>query len=69
MNRFRILLGGVLMMSASAVMAQGAKNIRINEVLTNNTDNNLTSQPQGHFNLQGTIVSKREELINTLSGA
>ena len=39
MNRFRILLGGVLMMSASAVMAQGAKNIRINEVLTNNTAN------------------------------
>ena len=39
MNRFRILLGGVLMMSASGVMAQGAKNIRINEVLTNNTAN------------------------------
>ena len=39
MNSFRILLGGVLMMSASAVMAQGAKNIRINEVLTNNTAN------------------------------
>ena len=39
MNKFRLLLGGVLMMSASAVMAQGAKNIRINEVLTNNTAN------------------------------
>ena len=39
MNRFRILLGGVLMMSASGVFGQGAKNIRINEVLTNNTAN------------------------------
>ena len=39
MNSFRLLLSGVLMMSASAVMAQGAKNIRINEVLTNNTAN------------------------------
>ena len=39
MNSFRLLLSGMLMMSASAVMAQGAKNIRINEVLTNNTAN------------------------------
>ena len=37
MNNLKLLLSGVLMMSATAVMAQGAKNIRINEVLTNNT--------------------------------
>ena len=37
MNNFRVLLSGLLLASASAVMAQGASNIRINEVLTNNT--------------------------------
>ena len=37
MNKIRILLNGILLTSASAVMAQGANNIRINEVLTNNT--------------------------------
>ena len=37
MNKIRILLSGILLTSASAMMAQGAKNIRINEVLTNNT--------------------------------
>ena len=37
MNNFRLLLSGMMLASASAVMAQGAKNIRINEVLTNNT--------------------------------
>ena len=37
MNKFKLLLSGVLMMSTTAVWAQGAKNIRINEVLTNNT--------------------------------
>lgn len=39
MNNLRVLLSGLLLASASAVMAQGAKNIRINEVLTNNTAN------------------------------
>ncbi len=37
MNKTKILLSGLLLASTSAVMAQGAKNIRINEVLTNNT--------------------------------
>ena len=37
MNKIKILLSGLLMASTTAVMAQGAKNIRINEVLTNNT--------------------------------
>jgi len=37
MNKIRVLLGGLLLVSASAVMAQGAKNIRLNEVVTNNT--------------------------------
>ena len=37
MNKFRLLLSGLLMVSASTVFGQGAKNIRINEVLTNNT--------------------------------
>ena len=37
MNKVKILLSGILLTSASAVMAQGAKNIRISEVLTNNT--------------------------------
>ena len=32
MNRFRLLLSGILLASASMVMAQGAKNIRLNEV-------------------------------------
>ena len=38
MNNFKkLLLSSVLLTSTTAVMAQGAKNIRINEVLTNNT--------------------------------
>ena len=37
MKRTKILLSGLLLVSTSAMMAQGAKNIRINEVLTNNT--------------------------------
>jgi Na+-transporting methylmalonyl-CoA/oxaloacetate decarboxylase gamma subunit len=37
MNKVKILLSGLLLISASGVMAQGARNIRINEVLTNNT--------------------------------
>ena len=39
MNNFRLLLSGVLMFSSAAVFGQGANNIRINEVLTNNTAN------------------------------
>jgi len=38
MNDFKkLLLSSVLLASATGAMAQGAKNIRINEVLTNNT--------------------------------
>ena len=37
MNKFKLLLCSMMLTSASAVMAQGAKNIRISEVLTNNT--------------------------------
>ena len=37
MNNFRLLLSGLLLASTSAVMAQGARNIRLNEVMTNNT--------------------------------
>ena len=37
MNKNKILLSGLLLASTSGIMAQGAKNIRINEVLTNNT--------------------------------
>ena len=39
MNSFRLLLSGLLMFSATGGFGQGAKNIRINEVLTNNTAN------------------------------
>ena len=37
MKKTKILLSGLMLISVSAMMAQGAKNIRINEVLTNNT--------------------------------
>ena len=37
MNKFRLLLGGMLLFSTTTMFGQGAKNIRINEVLTNNT--------------------------------
>ena len=37
MNKIRILLSGLLLASSSQMFGQGAKNIRINEVLTNNT--------------------------------
>ena len=37
MNKIRILLSGFLLASSSQMFGQGAKNIRINEVLTNNT--------------------------------
>ena len=36
MNRFVLLLGGMLMTGTSMMFGQGAKNIKINEVLTNN---------------------------------
>ena len=37
MNKFKLLICGIMLTITSAVMAQGAKNIRLNEVLTNNT--------------------------------
>ena len=37
MNKMKILLSGLLLTSASMMFGQGAKNIRLNEVLTNNT--------------------------------
>ena len=37
MNNLRLLLGSLLLASSQMLFAQGAKNIRINEVLTNNT--------------------------------
>ena len=37
MNQIKILFGGMLLLSSSTMFGQGAKNIRINEVLTNNT--------------------------------
>ena len=39
MNKFGLLCGGLLLSGASTVFGQGAKNIVINEVLTNNTAN------------------------------
>ena len=39
MNKNTILLSGLLLLSATGVFGQGANNIRINEVLTNNTAN------------------------------
>ena len=37
MNKSKLLLGGLLLFSTSTMFGQGARNIRINEVLTNNT--------------------------------
>ena len=37
MDKFKLLLCGIMLASTSTAMAQGAKNIRLNEVLTNNT--------------------------------
>ena len=37
MINFRLLLSSILLAGTTTMMAQGAKNIRINEVLTNNT--------------------------------
>ena len=37
MNRIGLLLSGLLLIGTSAAMGQGAKNVRLNEVLTNNT--------------------------------
>ena len=37
MKKFGLLCGVLLLSSASTVLGQGAKNIVINEVLTNNT--------------------------------
>ncbi len=39
MNKFGLLLSGVFMTSTSAMFGQGARNIVINEVMTNNTSN------------------------------
>ena len=48
MKRNRILLSGLLLASTTAMMAQGAKNIRINEVLTNNTASIQDDYGQNH---------------------
>ena len=48
MKKTRILLSGLLLVSATAMMAQGAKNIRINEVLTNNTASIQDDYGQNH---------------------
>ena len=37
MNQIRLLIASLLLLSTSAIFGQGAKNIRLNEVLTNNT--------------------------------
>ena len=37
MDKFKLLLSGLLLTCTSTVFGQGAKNIRLNEVLTNNT--------------------------------
>ncbi|MBQ9215757.1 MAG: OadG family protein [Prevotella sp.] len=37
MNKIKVLLSGLLLTSTCAVFGQGAKNIRLNEVLTNNS--------------------------------
>ena len=37
MNKIGLILGGMLLIGTSTAMGQGAKNIRLNEVLTNNT--------------------------------
>ena len=37
MNKIGLLLSGLFLLGSQAVMGQGAKNIRLNEVLTNNT--------------------------------
>ena len=37
MNQLKLLLCGIMLTSASTAMAQGARNIRLNEVMTNNT--------------------------------
>ena len=44
----KILLSGLMLVSVSAMMAQGAKNIRINEVLTNNTASIQDDYGQNH---------------------
>ena len=48
MKKTKILLSGLLLASATAMMAQGAKNIRINEVLTNNTASIQDDYGQNH---------------------
>ena len=37
MNKIGLLLSGLLLLGNSTAMGQGAKNIRLNEILTNNT--------------------------------
>ena len=48
MKSTKILLSGLLLASTTAMMAQGAKNIRINEVLTNNTASIQDDYGQNH---------------------
>ena len=37
MNKTGVLLSGLLLLGTSTAIGQGAKNIRLNEILTNNT--------------------------------
>ena len=59
MYKFRILLGALLLTSQTTVFAQGAKNIVINEVMTNNTQSIVDEfgQRQAWIELENTSFS------------
>ena len=64
MNKFRLLLGGMLLFSTTTMFGQGAKNIRINEVLTNNTASiqDVNKEPTAYDNMCDLVFN--EDVIN-----
>jgi Na+-transporting methylmalonyl-CoA/oxaloacetate decarboxylase gamma subunit len=76
MNKFALLLSGLLMTCTSMVFGQGAKNIKINEVMTNNTSSlqdefgqhlpwvELVNNSFSTYNIRGMFITTDRSVLN-----
>ncbi len=77
MNKFALLLSGLLMTCTSMVFGQGAKNIKINEVMTNNTSSlqdefgqhlpwvELANTSFSTYNVRGMFITTDRRALST----
>ena len=76
MKRFRLLLSGLLLATSQMLFAQGARNIVLNEVMTNNTASIVDEYGQHHawielentsfttYNVRGMYLTTNREVLN-----